>query len=55
MWKSKTLFKESIQELVNNNLINEVLIINNDVKQTPQWDILSHEKLEYSTKKKISK
>jgi glycosyltransferase involved in cell wall biosynthesis len=52
MWRSKTLFKESLQRLLNNVLVDEIIIINNDVEKTPEWPwILSHEKVKLLNQK----
>jgi len=45
MWRANNLFEKSLYGLVKHNLINEILIINNQVDRTPDWDILKHPKI----------
>lgn len=44
MWRH-TPFLETLKDLVNVACIDEIVIINNDVKNTPDADILKHEKI----------
>lgn len=45
MWRCQEIFFRGLTNYINNPLINDVIIINNDVKKTPDWDILKHEKI----------
>lgn len=45
MWRCNDLFQAMLYRYVIHPLIDEVLIINNDTKETPEWSILSHSKI----------
>jgi len=45
MWKCKDLFLQALVEYSSNELVGEIIIINNDVANTPDWQVLSHQKV----------
>lgn len=45
MWRANKLFKESLERLVKHKLVDEILIINNQVDKTPNWKLLTHQKI----------
>lgn len=45
MWRCLDIFQRALIEYCNCDYINEVIIVNNDVKITPDWEILNHEKM----------
>lgn len=42
MWRCPDLFNKLLNEIVQNRLVDEILIINNDVNNTPDWPILNN-------------
>lgn len=49
MWRSNTLFSKSLENLVDERLVGEVIVINNDAPLTPDWPILRHPKVRLLT------
>lgn len=45
MWRCQEIFYKGLNNYISNPLINDIIIINNDVNKTPNWDILKHEKI----------
>lgn len=45
MWKCQELFYRALHDYCNHELIDEIIIINNNKEETPNWDILSHDKI----------
>jgi glycosyltransferase involved in cell wall biosynthesis len=45
MWRCPELFELSLNQLVTHDLVDEIIIINNAVEQTPNWPVLGHEKI----------
>jgi glycosyltransferase involved in cell wall biosynthesis len=45
MWKCQDLFYRALVDYCTHELVDEVIIINNNIRETPDWDILSHEKI----------
>ena len=44
MWKPET-FEESLINLCDSLFVNDVIIINNDLQNTPEYGILDHRKI----------
>lgn len=45
MWRCQEIFYRGLSNYVNNPLIDDIIIINNDVNKTPDWDIFRNEKI----------
>lgn len=45
MWRCQQLFEKFLNDAVDHELIDEIIIINNSVKDTPKWSSLSHFKI----------
>jgi glycosyltransferase involved in cell wall biosynthesis len=45
MWRSKPLFNKSLERLVQQDLVGEIIVINNDVIHTPDWIVLQNPKI----------
>lgn len=45
MWRSNILFKKSLDAMIHHNLVDEIIIINNDISKTPDWELLNHYKI----------
>jgi FkbM family methyltransferase len=45
MWRCLDIFQRALIEYCNCDYVDEVIIVNNDVKLTQDWEILNHEKI----------
>lgn len=45
MWRCPDIFKAALTGYVLNDDVGEIIIINNDVPNTPEWDVLDHDKI----------
>jgi glycosyltransferase involved in cell wall biosynthesis len=45
MWRANELFKDSLERLVEHDLVGEVIVINNYVEASPDWSVLRHKKV----------
>ena len=45
MWRAQEIFQRALNDYVDNDLIEEIIIINNAVEDTPVWDILLNSKI----------
>jgi len=45
MWRAKEFIKIALGNYCDHPLVDEIVIINNDIKKTPDWDILSNPKI----------
>ena len=45
MWRCQDMFKDGLEIYLAHPLVGEVIIINNDVAATPNWELLNHPKL----------
>lgn len=52
MWRCQELFYRGLKNYIENPLINDIIIINNDVEKTPNWDLLKNDKVRILNQKK---
>jgi len=45
MWRCLDIFESALNKLVTHNLIDDIIIINNEVQRTPDWEILQNTKI----------
>lgn len=45
MWRCPDLFQRALKQYVEHELVGEIIIINNDHGMTPDWAVLSHDKV----------
>ena len=45
MWRCKDVFSKALQSYIDHDLVDEIIIINNDKKETPNWLGLDHPKI----------
>jgi glycosyltransferase involved in cell wall biosynthesis len=45
MWRANESFLPFLEELVQHNRVGEIIIINNDNRKTPTYDVLTHKKI----------
>lgn len=45
MWKAQSIFESQLKMLIDCDLISEIIIYNNDVKSTPDWELLGNKKV----------
>jgi len=45
MWREPDVFYRALQNYVNHSLVNDIIIIDNDKNNNPNWDILRNEKV----------
>lgn len=51
MWRCNDVFEKILTELSNHTLVDEIIIINNEVNNTPDLDILNHYKIKMLNQK----